>query len=258
MSEVLTLTIVIPVYNEQQRIETCLEAIARQTVMPEEVIVVDNGSTDATKSIASRFRFVTLVDEPRRGISYSRDKGFDSARCQLIARIDADTIVPADWVQRIKLFYDRSGWQKVALTGGAVFRNMPLPRFSGWLQNQLAFRLNWLALGHHIVWGSNMVIPVDAWGRIRSSVCHQLYIHEDIDLAIHLHKKGVGIVFDPRFLVSAELKRIVTDKDQLWFNLKWWPRTLKRHGKKRWLVALVAAATVYVLAFFARFIDRQR
>lgn len=48
----LTLTLVIPVFNEEHQIKGCLDAVASQTVMPDEVIVVDNNCTDRTIEIA--------------------------------------------------------------------------------------------------------------------------------------------------------------------------------------------------------------
>ena len=53
----LTLSIVIPVFNEQRYIKACLDSIAAQTVKPDEVIVVDNNSTDKTVQIAKKYKF---------------------------------------------------------------------------------------------------------------------------------------------------------------------------------------------------------
>lgn len=252
MNKPLTLSIIIPVYNEEQHLPACLDSIAAQTTPPQNVIVVDNNSSDASRKIAARYPFVRIITESQQGIIFAREAGFNAASTDLIGRIDADTILPIDWTLRVQKFYAHKRNQHKALTGGAVFRNMPLPRLSGWAQKQLAFRLNWFALGHHIVWGSNMVVPATAWDAVKHDVCKIPFIHEDIDLAIHLHEHNVTIVYQPRLLVSAVMRRVVTDRDKLWPNLKWWPRTLRRHHKKRWIIALYGAGCVYIMALIVR------
>lgn len=247
-----SLSIIIPAYNEEIHIKACLESVAAQTVSPDEVIVVDNGSSDSTARLARRFKFVKVIYESERGIAPARDAGFNAAKSDYLGRIDADTILPDDWVKRVKEFYANDGNKDAALTGGAVFRNIPHPQLASWLQAQLAFRMSRLALGHHILWGSNMVVPRHAWQKTRGSVCHSPVMHEDIDLAIHLHNKGFNIRYDPKLKVNAYLKRVYSGQDRLWFNLKWWPRTLKRHNKIGWPITLLAAACVYMLAVFAR------
>lgn len=248
MSKPLTLSIIIPAYNEEDHLKSCLEAVGRQTVLPDEVIVVDNNSTDRTADVARQYSFVRVVPEGRQGIVYARNAGFDAANSDLIGRIDADTILPADWVARVKAFYGKPKNARSVLTGGAMFRNMPAPRLTGWLQDLLAFWLNRLALGHHIVWGSNMVMPAAAWQDVKSRVCDMPYIHEDIDLAIHLHELGTPIMYKRKLLVSAVLRRVLTDRHNLWPNLKWWPRTLRRHNKKTWPLTVLGAGYVYLLA----------
>ena len=88
----LTLSLIVPVYNEETYLDACLSAIANQTIPPDEVIVVDNGSTDKTRQIAKQYRFIKIVQESRKGVLYARNKGFVLARGDIIARIDAVTI----------------------------------------------------------------------------------------------------------------------------------------------------------------------
>lgn len=236
----------------------CLDSIASQAILPDEVIVVDNNSTDRTIDVASRYPFVRVVSEDKQGIVHARGTGFDAAKSDLIGRIDADTILPNDWVARVMDFYSQPDNAGSVLTGGAAFRNMPMPRLNGRLQNALVFWLNRLALGHHIVWGSNMVIPAHVWQQVRDKVCTMPLIHEDIDLAIHLDQLNVPIVFQRQLHVSAVLRRILTDQAELWANLKWWPRTLRRHNKRTWPITVLGAGYVFLLAQFVRLGVRLR
>src|SRR5689334_10679087 len=98
-------SIVIPVYNEAAQLGACLRAIAQQTVKPLEVIVVDNNSTDGTRAVAEAYDFVTVLEEPRQGVVHARSRGFDAARGDIIARIDADSILPADWLANVETVF---------------------------------------------------------------------------------------------------------------------------------------------------------
>ena len=102
MSEV-TVSFVVPAYNEEALIASCLHAILAETSRVRcaaEIIVVDNNSTDRTRQIVSAIPGVTIVDEPQRGLVQARRAGCLAARGQLIANIDADTMIPPGWLDR--------------------------------------------------------------------------------------------------------------------------------------------------------------
>lgn len=226
----------------------CLDAIAKQSVMPDEVIVVDNNSTDRTVEIAKLFKFVKVVTEKRQGVVWARNKGFDAASSDILGRIDADTVIPAKWVAYVKRYYGKKSNFDHALTGGAYFYNIRMPRISSWGLGQIAFRMNRVLLGHYITYGSNMAFPASMWGKIRSEVCDDNEIHEDLDLAIHLHRSGFKITYKEKFKVGVKMRRVRTGRSELWENMMWWPRTLRRHGKKTWVLGWVGAAMLYTLS----------
>jgi GT2 family glycosyltransferase len=118
----------------------------------------------------------------------------------------------------------------------------------GWLYNLLAFDLNRLLIGHVTLWGSNMAISKSQWQRVRGKVCNQTGIHEDLDLALHLHEAGYQIHYDRQFRIGAQLRRVRSNRPELWEYLQWWPRTLRRHGKRGWWLAwLFGALMLYLL-----------
>jgi glycosyltransferase involved in cell wall biosynthesis len=245
----LRLSIVIPVYNEAESLGRCLEAIAGQTTAPYEVIIVDNNSTDRTSAVARRYNFARVIDEPRQGIVYARSSGFDAARGDIIGRIDADSLLPSDWVEHIVDFYQQnSAHAGYAFSGGASFYNVRFPRAVAWLYNFLAFDLNHLLIGHPTLWGSNMAITRQQWQAVRSQTCARLGIHEDLDLAMHLTDLDYRIFYDRHFRITAHMRRVRSDRHELWEYLQWWPRTLRRHGKRNWwLCWLCGCLMLYLL-----------
>jgi glycosyltransferase involved in cell wall biosynthesis len=264
-----SLSIVIPVYNEERFLEACLLSIEKQTMAPDEVIVVDNNSTDRSVEIARRFAFVRIVTASKQGIVWSRNAGFDAATSDIIARIDADTLLPPGWVARIQRFYQAEKNKNNALTGGGSFYNIHLPRVNGWIQSQLAYRVNRAVVGHYILWGSNMAFTRDMWLKVRDKTCSRDDIHEDLDLSFHLHDAGYGITYRGSLRVGVFLKRVFGDRRQLKMHMRRWPQTLRSHGYRTWwfgtlgnvllwyIVQPVLFAIEYVASFFGKPLDNK-
>jgi glycosyltransferase involved in cell wall biosynthesis len=93
-------SVVVPALNAASTIEGCLAALAEQTVMPGEVIVVDDGSTDDTPAIARRMGAKVLVQD-HAGAGAARNRGVDAATGELLLFTDADCVPAGDWVERL-------------------------------------------------------------------------------------------------------------------------------------------------------------
>lgn len=102
----MKVTVVIPAYNEAQYLAGCLACLDRQTLARSEfeVIVVDNGSTDATPEIARQAGSrvgaeVRLLILPKTSISAVRNFGAAQARGEVLAFLDADCVPDPDWLE---------------------------------------------------------------------------------------------------------------------------------------------------------------
>lgn len=91
-----TTTVIIPVFNGERYIAAALESVRAQTRPVEEVIVIDDGSTDGTVRIVEAFPEVTLLRQANRGPSAARNWGIAQARGDYLAMLDADDLWPAN------------------------------------------------------------------------------------------------------------------------------------------------------------------
>ncbi len=89
------ITVVIPVFNAEPYLALAIESALAQSYRPAEVIVIDDGSTDESPAIASRYD-VQLIRQPNRGVSAARNAGIRAARGGMIAFLDADDLWPPD------------------------------------------------------------------------------------------------------------------------------------------------------------------
>ncbi len=95
-------SVIIPVYNDSQRLKICLEALAKQTYPKKlyEVIVVDNASTEDIKSVVSQFEQARYAYESRPGSYIARNKGLLSAKGDVLAFTDSDCIPIPGWIEK--------------------------------------------------------------------------------------------------------------------------------------------------------------
>jgi glycosyltransferase involved in cell wall biosynthesis len=250
----MKISIVIPVYNEADSIGACLQAISRQTVRPHEVIVVDNNSTDGTAKIAQSFGFVKLLSEPRQGVVYARRRGFDAARGDIIARIDADSILPVDWLEQVQaVFSDRT---VDAASGLALYYNVTMAPVFNAIDLFFRRRLSWQLKNRVYLWGANMAMRRSAWQQVRTSLCERGGMHEDYDIAIHLQELGGKVTFDERLRAMVSSRRI--DVGYVDFMRYVWvsPRTYAEHDiPERW--HMYGVVLVCAMAYLpARFLHR--
>jgi glycosyltransferase involved in cell wall biosynthesis len=96
------LTVIVPVYNGGVGLARCLAAIRAGTRQPDELIVVDDASTDGSAEVAANYgaRVVSLAGEPR-GPARARNRGVSAAEGDLLVFVDADVAVQAEAVARL-------------------------------------------------------------------------------------------------------------------------------------------------------------
>ena len=201
----MKISVVIPVFNEEKYIDQCLKSLSKQTELPNEIIIVDNNCTDKTIAIAKRYK-VKIVRESKQGISYARNKGYNSAQGDIIARCDADCILNPNWIKKIKYNFEKN--KNIAgLIGTLQVYDLKLKNVMPFFKFYI-LTLKKL-IGQYPFNGPNMAISKKAWNLVKNEVClNNKLFHEDIDLSIHVSKSGGTIIYDPKLMVSCSARRI--------------------------------------------------
>lgn len=229
----VSVSVVIPAFNEESHLRACLESIARQTVQPFEVIVVDNNSTDATAAIARSFPFVRLIAEKRQGVVYARDAGFNAANGDVIGRLDADSIVAPDWVETIQKVFNAEPSLDGA-TGTVLYRGVCFERIFNTVDFKIRQFMSRRAqpVNEQSMQGVNLAIRKSAWDAVKDSVCHESRHHEDLDLSAHMAHQKQKVIFEPRMVVSSSARRADVGPSIFYFYAMSTPRTYHAHGLK--------------------------
>ncbi|MDQ0574938.1 glycosyltransferase family 2 protein [Agromyces albus] len=198
-----TISVIVPSYNDAGFLAECLEALARQSRPADEVIVVDNGSTDATAAVASAAG-ARLVHEPLRGIWPATAAGFDAASGDLLARLDADSLPAADWIAEIERRMAADDRPTAVTDSGRFYGGNIVVR---WIARNIYlggyFTVIGVLLGHPPLFGSNDAIRADAWAELRDIVHRDRGdLHDDLDLSWWL-QPGMTVVRDRRLIVGV-------------------------------------------------------
>jgi GT2 family glycosyltransferase len=114
----MKVAVVVPVLNGRDEVQACVTACFAQTRRPDEMFVIDNGSSDDTADVA-RAAGATVLREPAPGSFNARNRGWRSATADVIAFTDVDCVPRPNWLADLtEPFRDPS----VAATGGDIIQ----------------------------------------------------------------------------------------------------------------------------------------
>jgi len=243
----MKVSVVVPAYNEEKYIKKCLFSLTNQIVPADEIIIVDNNCRDKTIEIAKKFK-VRIVKEKTQGMIPARNRGFNSTRYEIIARCDADVIVPKDWIKRIKKNFENEaprphgqgsfsqassgaeslrsknaslthgltpgvfakGDKKIdALTGPVTFTDLFRKETSSTPSKIYLESLRAFSRGKRHLIGPNMALRKDIWNKVKNIVnLDDKKVHEDIDLSLNIAKVKGKIGYDPKLIVGISARRL--------------------------------------------------
>ena len=90
----MKISVIIPTYNRADLVQRAIKSVLNQTKKPNEIIVVDDGSTDNTKQILKNYP-VKILYQKNKGVSSARNIGIKNAKYEFIAFLDSDD----EWIE---------------------------------------------------------------------------------------------------------------------------------------------------------------
>src|SRR5215472_8988709 len=101
-------SIVITTYNHAQFLAEAIESTLAQAPLPDEVIVVDDGSTDDPGAVVARYPNIKLIRHPNQGLAAARNTGWRAARGRYVVFLDADDrLLPEALASNLRRFDER-------------------------------------------------------------------------------------------------------------------------------------------------------
>jgi glucosyl-dolichyl phosphate glucuronosyltransferase len=237
LTSAFSICVAIPTRNHCALVVRALESVAPQLAPDDELLVIDNGSTDGTslavtRVLAERFAGGRLVSEQRRGVSYARNRALHEASSPIVAFIDDDERADPGWLDSLREAWaaaSADGGRRVGAIGGPIRADWKAAR-PEWLTDDVLYVVSVLDLGREpklldqrpgtgYLWGGNMSVcraAALAVGGFRPDVVYLAEVAgehprlrlstarsgEEEDIQDRLAAQGWEIVYEPAAYVD--------------------------------------------------------
>lgn len=217
-------TVIIPVYNKEHFIENTLNAVCNQTFQDFEIIVINDGSTDSSKDIITRFLSdkIKLVDQSNQGVSSARNLGIKLAQGEYIAFLDADDLWQVNFLESLHQTIIKYPNYKVFATAIEIETPYRLISANYNLQNLISENIyieNYFKASTHfsILWTSASVFNKSIFDEV-GCFDVSLITSEDTDLWIRIGLK-YPIVFINKILARYVLDMASLSRNKSYKNM---------------------------------------
>jgi glycosyltransferase involved in cell wall biosynthesis len=181
-------SVVIVALNSESTIDACIKSIKQQSLPAKEIVVIDNGSTDSTATIA-RKNGARVVSEPIPGRGRARNRGLREAKEDFVVYIDSDAYADRDWLRYLLLACKNSRFAGVTGNVYAANPNRPIPHL---IDLMMRDKKHYATL--NIVYRKKVLEKVEGFDE-------RLGNAEDVELAWRVLRAGYKIGYEPRSIV---------------------------------------------------------
>ena len=191
-------TIIVPAWNAEDTMDACLAACLEQSYAPVEVIVVDDGSTDATAAAAER-RGVRCIRQDNAGPAAARNRGAKEGDGEVLAFTDSDCVPRRDWLEKLMAAMDNGA----AAVGGAYAIANEHAWLAVFVQEEIALRHEGFRQGTDFLGSFNFAVRRAAFEQVGGfDESFTQASGEDNDLAYRLHDIGAAFAYAPGAVVA--------------------------------------------------------
>ncbi|MFH0970334.1 MAG: glycosyltransferase [Candidatus Diapherotrites archaeon] len=227
-----SVSVIIPAYNAEKTLPSCVDALLQQTVLPDEIILVDDGSTDHTTIIAESYSTIILIKQTNQGPAKARNNGAKHAKGDIIFFLDSDCVPEKNFIHEMLLpFHD----EKVVGVQGA-YRTRQQSWVARFDQLDIEYRYTHLQRAKKMDWIGSYAAAYHRKTFIAEKGFDETFPRasgEDAELSYRLSEKGMKLVFSPTAIVyhthPATLLHYLKVK---FFRAYWRTRMYVKHPEK--------------------------
>lgn len=203
------ISLVICAHNEEAYIGQCLEsALKNSKGKLSEILVINNASTDKTKEVAEKYPNVRVVYEGKKGQVRARQRSFSEVKGDIIAYMDADTMMPEGWIDILIREFENNT-KLVCLSGPYIFYDFSKRQNFLCLVYWYLFAYPiYLIVGYMAV-GGNIVIRRDTLEKMNGFDTSIEFYGEDTNIARRASKFG-KVKFRLDFVMLSSARRLVS------------------------------------------------
>jgi glycosyltransferase involved in cell wall biosynthesis len=185
----LTISVIIPAFNCEATIADCLNAFQYSTLLPDEIIVIDDGSTDRTLKIVREYAVTAICFPINKGRVAARKAGFVQAVGDIIVSIDSDVVIQSDTIATIAMHFEQHP-ECMAVTGRLSDRSYHKNFSSIYKHNYMHYRFSNLPRDVHFLFGSIFAVRREVKPE---NIPLSREIGEDTEMGLYLSRQGIKI-----------------------------------------------------------------
>jgi glycosyltransferase involved in cell wall biosynthesis len=186
-------SIFIPVYNAEKTITEVLDSIYSQSVPFDEIIVINDCSTDKTLNYLESFKNLKIFNNSEnKGLSFCRNIGIKNSKNDVVASIDADVVLDKFWLEKVSFQLK----DNVAMCGGNLEEKYTNNIYNKW--RSIYYKQNWgnqNIVNPAFLFGCNTIQKKTAWEKIKGYDESLKLNGEDIDYSFRLRKEGYDLFY---------------------------------------------------------------
>lgn len=191
------ISLYIPCYNAEETIQSCLDAVLKQSFPIEKIVVIDDGSTDKTVALATH-PLVKVIRNTHKGLASARNTAIKNIDTEFVASVDADCIPEPDWLEKLM---KRFNSKKVAGVGGKLIESYSSTVFDIW--RSVHMKQYWQEHTKPVfLFGSNTLFRKEALEKSGLYNENLKNNYEDVDISEQLKKNGYNLVYEPEAVVD--------------------------------------------------------
>jgi len=210
-----SVSLYIPCYNAEKTISECLEGALAQIYPLEEIIVIDDGSTDDTLLIAKQYPVRTISLNKNYGLGYVRNVALLEIKSEFVASLDADCVPDKDWLKNLLEEFDNHQDKMVVGVGGKLIESQKNSLADSWRSKHRP--QHWgetLAVNPPYLSGSNTVFRREIIVELGQYSLQYQTNYEDVDLSQRSIYCGYRLIYTPKAQVNH------LRKDSFWSLIK--------------------------------------
>ena len=207
----------IPAFNAERTINECIDSLFNQTVPFDEIIVVNDFSSDKTLEILKKYKTIKIINNKMNmGLSYSRNQAIKNSRNEIIASIDADVILEDQWLEKMLFYLNKDG---ISMCGGKLEEKLTNNKFNLWRAKY--YSQNWGnqdKLSPNFLFGCNTLQKKSIWQEIGGYNENFKTNGEDIDYSNKIKNLNKGNLF---YCANAKCFHLQNDNLESLSNRVW-------------------------------------
>ena len=205
MDKTQKVSVYVPVYNGENTIELCIKSLLNQSKDFDEIIIVNDASTDSTLNILKKFKGIEIINnKSNQGLSKSRNIAITECKYDLVANVDSDIVLDKNWLEKI---LEKLKEDEIVFIGGNTKERYLDNVFNKWRNDY--YKLSWGEtdiINPPFIYGSNSIQFKSIWKEVNGYDETMKTAGDDVDYSNRIKQLNKYKIFYKSDAISYHLQ----------------------------------------------------